>query len=69
VISGFPGIVNATADQVDLAARGAAWGDAVGVALANNLEPLKTQTTNFLMDAAQGIAYGQPAHHSFQTAR
>jgi hypothetical protein len=53
---GIPGIVNATAAQVDLAARGAAWGDAVGVALDNNLGPLKGQATNFLDDAAQGTA-------------
>lgn len=69
---GVPGIVNATAAQIDLAARGAAWGDAVGVALANNLGPVPAQTTEFLMDAAQGIAIysaslvGQPHHHLFQ---
>ena len=39
-VNGVVGISNATADQIDLAARGAAWGDAVGVALANNLGPL-----------------------------
>jgi hypothetical protein len=53
---GIPGIVNATAAQVDLAARGAAWGDLVGVALTNNLGPLKGQATNFLEDAAHGTA-------------
>ena len=37
---GLPGNVTPTADQIDLAARGAAWGDMVGVALANNLGPL-----------------------------
>lgn len=58
--------------QVDLAARGAAWGDAVGIALDNDLGPLKLQAANFLMDAAQGIAdystslVGQPLHHPFQ---
>ena len=63
------GIGSSTAEQVDLAARGAAWGDAVGVALANDLGPLKALTTNFLIDAAEGIAsystslVGQPAHH------
>jgi hypothetical protein len=36
--------------------HGAAWGDAVGIALANNLGPLVGQTTNFLEDAAQGTA-------------
>ena len=36
---GIAGFLNATAAQIDLAARGAAWGDAVGVALANNLGP------------------------------
>jgi hypothetical protein len=62
----------AAAAQIDLAARGAAWGDAVGVALDNNLGPLKALANNFLMDAAEGIAsysmslIGQPAHHPFQ---
>jgi hypothetical protein len=37
---GIPGIPNPTIDQVDTAARGAAWGDAVGVALDNHLGPL-----------------------------
>jgi hypothetical protein len=70
--SEMPGISLASADQIDLAARGAAWGDAVGVALANDLGPLRGQTSNFLMDAAQGIAnysmslVGQSAHHPFQ---
>ena len=70
--NGLPGIANATAAQIDLAARGAAWGDAVGVGLADNLGPLKALATNFLMDAAEGIAsysmslVGQPAHHPFQ---
>ena len=70
--NGLPGIANATAAQIDLAARGAAWGDAVGVALDNNLGPLSALATNFLMDAAEGIAnysmslVGQPAHHPFQ---
>jgi len=69
---GVPGVANATAAQIDLAARGAAWGDAVGVALANHLGPLTAQTTEFLMDAAQGTAnysaslVGQPQHHPFQ---
>jgi hypothetical protein len=53
---GIPGVANATANQIDLAARGAAWGDAVGVALANNLGPLLGQVTSFLEDAAQGTA-------------
>jgi hypothetical protein len=53
---GVPGIPNATANQIDLAARGAAWGDAVGIALANDLGPLSGQTTNFVEDAAQGTA-------------
>jgi hypothetical protein len=69
---GVPGIPNATANQIDLAARGAAWGDAVGVALANNLGPLSGQTTNFLEDAAQGTATysaslaSQPNHAPFE---
>jgi hypothetical protein len=53
---GVPGIPNATATQIDLAARGAAWGDAVGVALANSLGPLPGQVTNFLSDVVQGTA-------------
>jgi hypothetical protein len=53
---GVPGIANASATQIDLAARGAAWGDAVGVALANNLGPLPGLTNNFLQDAVQGTA-------------
>jgi hypothetical protein len=63
-----------TADNIDLAARGAAWGDAVGVALANNLGPLPGQVANFLEDAAQGSAIysaplsSQPIHAPFQGA-
>ena len=52
----MPGFSHPTADQIDLAARGAAWGDAVGLALANNLGLLANQVTNFLIDAAQGKA-------------
>jgi hypothetical protein len=54
--NGVPGILNPTTDQIDLFARGAAWGDAVGVALANNLGQLPVLTINFLKDAAQGTA-------------
>ena len=54
--NGTPGFSHPRADQIDLAARGAAWGDAVGLALANNLGPLANQVTNFLIDAAQGKA-------------
>jgi hypothetical protein len=53
---GIPGIASASADQIDLAARGAAWGDAVGVAINNNLGPLLGQVVNFLEHAAQGTA-------------
>jgi hypothetical protein len=69
---GVPGILNASPSQIDLAARGAAWGDAVGIALANNLGPLNEQTKNFLEDAAQGTAVysaslaSQPSHAPFQ---
>jgi hypothetical protein len=69
---GIPGIASPTAVQIDLAARGAAWGDGVGVALANNLGALSGQAANFLEDAAQGIAAysaslsSQPTHSSFQ---
>jgi glucose/arabinose dehydrogenase len=68
---GVPGLANPTAAQIDLAARGAAWGDMVGVALANNIGPLSAQVVNFLEDAAQGTAVygallvGQPAHQPF----
>jgi probable HAF family extracellular repeat protein len=68
---GVPGFPTATPDQIDIAARGAAWGDAVGVELANNLGPLNGQVINFLDDAAQGTAgysaslIGQPAHQPF----
>ena len=54
--NGIPGISNPTAAQVDLAARGAAWGDAVGTALADDLGPLGDQAINFLEAAAHGIA-------------
>jgi hypothetical protein len=69
---GVPGIPNATVNQIDLAARGAAWGDAVGVALALNLGPLPGQVINFLEDAARGGALyskslaSQPSHTPFQ---
>jgi hypothetical protein len=68
---GVPGLANPTAAQIDLAARGAAWGDMVGVALANNIGPLSGQVVNFLEDAGQGTAVygasllGQPAHQPF----
>jgi hypothetical protein len=71
--NGIPGIPGASADQIDLAARGASWGDAVGVALANNLGPLLGQTMNFLEDAAQGTAVysaslsSQPIFHATGT--
>jgi hypothetical protein len=54
--NGVPGVPNATADQIDLAARGAAWGDAVGAALASDVGPLPGQVVNFLEDAAQNTA-------------
>jgi len=69
--NGIPGNATPTADQIDLAARGAAWGDMVGIALANNLGPLSAQVVNFLEDAAQGTAVygaslvGQPIHQPF----
>ena len=70
----LPGIPTPTEFQIDLAARGAAWGDAVGVALAANLGPFNALTTNFLQDAAQGTAMysaalgAQPSHAIFQGA-
>jgi hypothetical protein len=66
--------LHGSADQIDLAARGTAWGDAVGLALSNNLGPLNAQTINFLEDAAQGTAVysaslsSQPNHAPFQGA-
>ena len=58
---GIPGIPAPSAAQIDLAARGAAWGDAVGIALANNIGPLLNETMNFLNQAAQGTAvYSAP---------
>jgi hypothetical protein len=70
--NGVPGA--ATAAEFDLAARGAAWGDMVGVALVNNIGPLNGQVANFLNDVALGTAVygaslvGQPAHQPFQGA-
>jgi probable HAF family extracellular repeat protein len=69
--NGVPGEGN-SAVAIDLAARGASWGDMVGVALENELGPLSGQVTNFLVDAAQGTAVygvsliGQPLHHAFR---
>jgi len=69
--NGLPTTPHASLELIDLAARGAAWGDAVGVALSSNIGALYAQVTNFLEDAAQGIAQysvslvGQAAHHSF----
>jgi hypothetical protein len=42
--NGIPGFAQATADQVDLAARGAAWGDAVGLALATISVPCQDKS-------------------------
>ena len=68
--NGIPGISSPSATQVDIAARGAAWGDAVGIALANNIGgALNGQVVNFLEDTTQGTAIygaslvGQPMHH------
>jgi hypothetical protein len=69
--NGLPSLSHPSLDQIDLVARGAAWGDAVGVALSSNVGPLYGQIINFLEDAAQGIAQysmslvGQPPHHTF----
>jgi len=65
---------NPTPEQIDLAARGAAWGDAIGLALFDHLGPFPALVTNFLEDAAQGTAvYGasllaQPTAAAFQGA-
>ena len=66
---GIPFIATPTAGQIDLAARGAAWGDMVGVALVNAINPLSAQVMNFVYDMAEGTAIhgvslvGQPIHH------
>ena len=52
---GVPGIPDPSTTQIDLAARGAAWGDAVGVALANNLGPLKGEVMNFFLNAGTTV--------------
>ena len=58
---GLPSFIAPSGDQIDLAARAAAWGDAVGVALDNDLGPLKGNIINFLMDAAHGLGdYSMP---------
>ena len=58
---GIPEISNPSLAQIDLAARGAAWGDAGGIALTNNIGPLLRETMNFLNQAAQGTAiYSTP---------
>lgn len=68
---GVPGFADATAAQIDLAARGAAWGDMVGVALVSDIGPLNAQVMNFVDDIAQATAIfgapllGQPIHQPF----
>jgi hypothetical protein len=72
--NGIVGVQNPTAAQIDLAARAAAWGDGIAIALENTLGPLAGQTTNFLEDAAQGTAIysaslsSQPIAAPFQGA-
>ena len=46
-VTEIPGLSNSTNEQIHLVARGAAWGDAVGVALANDLGPLVGQDDEF----------------------
>jgi probable HAF family extracellular repeat protein len=60
--NGVVGVANPTADQIVIAARAGAWGDAVAIALENpTLAPLAGQTINFLDNAAQGTAiYSAP---------
>jgi hypothetical protein len=53
--NGIPGIAHPTADQIDLAARATAWGDAVSVAVANNLGPLAGQTATFCRTPRRGL--------------
>jgi hypothetical protein len=69
--AGIPGNASPTAAQIDLAARGASWGDMVGVALVADVGPLNAQVMNFVDDITQGTAIfgaslvGQPLHHPF----
>jgi hypothetical protein len=56
MVFGLPGIQHASAAQIDLAARGAAWGDAIGAALSDNIGPLAGQTINFVENVTQGTA-------------
>jgi hypothetical protein len=58
---GISGIAHPTADQIDLAARGTAFGDAVGVALDNNINGIHDLTNNFLGVASHGTGvYSAP---------
>ena len=54
--NGLPNNAHPTSSQVDLAARGAAWGDAVGLALANDVGPLLAFATNFLENTLNATA-------------
>jgi hypothetical protein len=70
-LQGIPGNATPTANQIDIAARGAAWGDMVGVELVSDIGPLNAQVMNFVDDIAQGTAIfgapllGQPIHQPF----
>jgi hypothetical protein len=66
--NGIPGITSPSAAQIDLAARGAAWGEAVGIALVNNLGAIGGQTANFLEDAAHSTAFYSASLSSQPTA-
>lgn len=59
--NGIPGIDHPNASQIELGARGAAFGDAVGVALDNNLINTHDIATNFIGLASHGTGvYGAP---------
>jgi hypothetical protein len=70
-LQGIPGNATPTVNQIDIAARGAAWGDMVGVELVSDIGPLNAQVMNFVDDIAQGTAIfgapllGQPIHQPF----
>jgi V8-like Glu-specific endopeptidase len=71
--NGLPWDPQPSAAEIDLAARGAAWGDLLGIALTDPAGAvLQRQVTNFLADAAQGSAIysaslaSQPTHAPFQ---
>ena len=70
--NGISGITNPSAEQIDLAARGAAWGEAIGTALVNKPWPLRWRDGELPRGRRQGTAIysaslsSQPTAASFQ---